>query len=247
MGVCCEMYNFILCDDNEECVARHQDIIEKVMFKTHFEYKFHKFYDYNDDFMDIVKETLENKIYIMDVQTYSANGIYIARIIRNHDYNAHLIFVTGYYKKYRDDAIASRVLFIQFINKCGDVERDLTECIETILKEKYHKKVLSYSYKNIRYNVALSDITHIDYDDRHLKIFYGDICVQCGKALKEIFEDLDDRFVQCHKSSIVNTEQIEQIDKTNQLITFKNGKTSNLLSNSYCKDLIESMKKRDEV
>ena len=79
------MINFIVVDDFKEITKKVENIINKIMMNNKIEYKVHIFYDYNSEFKKIVNEPLTNKIYFLDIETNSASGIDIARLIRKND------------------------------------------------------------------------------------------------------------------------------------------------------------------
>ena len=87
------MINFIIVDDINFWINCVEDKINKVLFKSEVNYKTHKFNDYNSDFYNIVFSNLENKVYILDIETESANGIDVARQMRNNDKTSDIIFL----------------------------------------------------------------------------------------------------------------------------------------------------------
>ena len=88
------MINFIIVDDLNFWVDCVSDKINKVLFNSNLNYKTYKFNDYNKDFFDIVLTNLENKVYILDIETENGNGIDIARKIRSKDVDSVIIFLT---------------------------------------------------------------------------------------------------------------------------------------------------------
>ena len=50
------MIDFLVCDDNSKVVKDVSNVINKVMIKNNKNYKIHKFFDYNDKFMELIIE-----------------------------------------------------------------------------------------------------------------------------------------------------------------------------------------------
>ena len=49
---------------------------------------------------------------------------------------------------------------------------------------------------------------------------------------------LDSRFIQTHRACYINSDRKVKIDKTKKLISFDNGETIDLLSDTYKKELV---------
>ena len=58
-------------------------------------------------------------------------------------------------------------------------------------------------------------------------------------TLLEVKEILGDKFIQTHRSCYVNEQRIDTIDHKNKIITFDNGVTTDLLSDTYRKELMK--------
>ena len=90
------MINFIVVDDFKEMTKKVELIINKIMMNNKVDYKIHIFEDYNKDFKNIMNEPLTNKIYLLDIETKSASGIDVARVIRKTDLDSVIIFITAH-------------------------------------------------------------------------------------------------------------------------------------------------------
>ena len=90
------MINVILCDDNKKDCLRILKVVEEFMNCKKIEYDKYVFNDYNNKFYRVVEEKLPSKIYLLDIETPSASGIDIARIIRKKDVDSVIIFLIAY-------------------------------------------------------------------------------------------------------------------------------------------------------
>ena len=73
------MINFIICDDNEFFLMDICKIVDDFCVKKNINYKIYPFKSYNFEFIKIMDERLDNKVYILDIETPSGNGIDIAK------------------------------------------------------------------------------------------------------------------------------------------------------------------------
>lgn len=144
MVVCC-MINFIICDDKKEFIDEIENTINTVMMKNNEAYKKHIYSEYNDNFINIIDKNLSWKIYILDIEVKDKLGIDIARKIREKDIESMIIFITAYYEKYIQDILKSKFMFLDFINKQNDYQKELESTIEYALKN--IKKKILYALK----------------------------------------------------------------------------------------------------
>lgn len=231
------MINYIVCDDNKKILDSVRNVIDKVMMKNDTEYEIHAFNDYNQDFKDIIKKELPNKIYILDIETPSASGIDIARKIRSIDYRSIIIFLTAH-EELGHTLLQKEYLFLAFINKYDNYQIKLVSSIRIALKNLNCSEMLRYQNNGVYYNIPLDDIIYIYRDSVErkclIKTGYAEILI--SKQLNEIKEDLNDNFVYSHRSCIVNKARVRIVDMHNKRIIFDNDESVNLVSSLYKKE-----------
>lgn len=232
------MINFIICDDNKNIVNNVREIIERIMMKNDNEYQIHCFYDYDQDFKNVMGSEIPNKIYILDIETPSSSGIDVARKIRSFDYKSLIIFLTMH-EELGYTLLKKEYMFLSFINKYDNYENKLINSLRIALKKLNCSEMLKYSNNGVIYNIPLDDIIYIYRDsiERKCLIKTPYLEVLIPKQLNEIKEQLTENFVYSHRSCIVNKNRIRVIDLRNRIITFDNEQTVNLLSDNYKKDL----------
>lgn len=230
------MIEFVVCDDNLETVKKVSNIITKVMMKNNYEYKIMKYYDYDNNFLNLISNS--TRIYILDIETPSRSGIDIARMIRKKSLESIIIFITGH-EELGPLLLREEIHFLSFINKFDNCEKRLENSINKALELLKTKQFISIENKSIIYSILISDILYIVKD----KITRNSIIVTPNrkyytkKCLQELKNILDDRFLYSHRSCIVNTYRIHMIDKKNCIIVFDNEEEISLLSKSYKKGL----------
>lgn len=231
--MCC-MINFIICDDKKEFIDEIENTINTVMMKNNEAYKKHIYSEYNDNFINVIDKNLSWKIYILDIEVKDKSGIDIARKIREKDIESMIIFITAYYEKYIQDILKSKFMFLDFINKQNDYQKELESTIEYALKNIKKKNIIRFKSKGIIYTLGTNDILYIWRDkDRKctIKTISNEFTV--SKTLVELYELLDETFVYSHRACIVNTDRIELYNKKEHIILFDTGDTTNLVSNRF--------------
>ncbi len=233
------MVNFIVCDDDKKDRDLVERVLTKYMMKNEVAYQLHLYDDYNTDFIKVINKKLSSKVYILDIETPSGSGIDMARIIRNKDVDSVIIFLTGHDEL--SPVVAKRdFLFLTFINKFDHCEKRLEEALEKTMQVLNQKKSIRFKEGGVTYTIALNDILYVFKDSVErksvIKTDYSEFRV--NKNLMEFVEMLNEDFVQTHRSCIVNKKRIVSYNKPKKLITFDNGKTTDIISTRFEGELI---------
>lgn len=234
------MINFIVVDDNKHFVTEVSGYINEQMMKNNFEYRIHPFYDYDEKFFKKTSEIKTGKVYILDIETKSASGIDIARHIRKDDVDSVIIFVTAH-DELGSSVIKEQLMFLTFLCKFTDFERNFKEAIDRSLIVLNRKTAIRFSDASILYTIPIKDILYITRDSVERKsIIKTDYAIyKVGKTLVELHEMSNGQLKYSHRACLVNPDRIRLILKNSNTIEFDNGETTDLLSNNYKKELIK--------
>lgn len=230
------MINFIVVDDNNKFLNIIVSTITNVMMKNKFMYKVNTYLEYDDEFFSIMKSSLPNKIYILDIETKVSSGIDVARKIRKSDVDSVIIFATVHNEAglvlIKDD-----LMFLSFLFKFDDFEKKLYNSITKALQFINHKSFIRFNDKGTLYTLPINDILYITRDsyDRKCRIitYYNEYRVNL--SLKELFDLCDGVLVKSHRCCLVNKDKIRVVNKKVNTIEFDNGLVIDLLSSNYKK------------
>lgn len=230
--------NFIVCDDDENVLSSIDRIISKYMMGNQLTYKTHLFNDYDKNFMQIIKDAVPNKIYILDIETPSKSGIDVARLIRNFDMKSAIIFLTSH-EELGAVVLRNELMCISFINKFEDYEARLEKSIKKSLELLEVKKIVRFNERGSIYSFDIDNILYVTRDGIErksiIKTTYTEFKI--NKTLTELMDMLGKSFVRTHKSCIVNINNVSCVNKNNNTIYFKNGEKIDLLSAKYKKEM----------
>lgn len=231
------MLNFIIVEDCEYFLEQYKRIISEYMFKTKIKYKIYSFKEYNQDFDDISNKMLENKVYILDIETRSKNGLKVAMEIREKDLYSTLIFISAFEKEYSREILRSELQILSFISKEEDWEKDLKHKISTIIKRLKKTSLIQFEENGILYLIPENSILYITKDKgaRKSRIVTDNSSVYCYRTLTSFEEDLD--LVRTHRNCLVNLQRVESFDFINKVINFDNKTSIDLLSRKYNKSI----------
>lgn len=233
------MINFIICDDDLKFRKKVETAVDKYMMKNHTEYKIYLFDDYDKSFLNIVKQKLPFKIYILDIEAPTMSGIDIARIIRNKDVDSALIFLTGH-QELSQSVLKNEFVFISFINKFDEFEKRLTSSIDKAIQIFKQNPIMRFKDNGTQYSVAFNDILYITRDSVERKCIivtdYAEFKV--SKTFSELVSILNDNFVQTHRACYVNKKRVACYNRSKKFIMFDNGVTIDLISSRFDKELV---------
>lgn len=228
------MVEFIICDDDKKFLKRVEDLISKIMVKKKFEYDIVKFYDYDDKFFNHIATKDSMRIFVLDIETPTNSGIIVGRKIRKTDYESPIIFLTGH-EELGNMLLRKDLMFLAFINKFEEFNTRLKKTIEKALTISNNKDYLEIDDHGAIYKISFDKILYLTRDsvERKTLIVTEINTHKILKSLSEVVEILDDRFVQTHRSCVVNQDRAEEINYKQKYILFDNGLKIDLISNNY--------------
>ena len=238
-----KMINFVIVEDETILLNKYKKEIDNFMMNYDIEYKVHRYNGYTNKWKEYAQIEDGFKIYLLDIKTEHGSGLDAARLLREQydDWNSMIIIITSY-PQYRYEAFGKRLMLIDFINKLDNCEKQLKDSLLICMKHYDRRpKVLRYTYKNIIYNLEYRQILYIEkeLDSKKCKIttIHGEYYIQ--GTINHVMTLLDDRFVKCSRSSIVNLEQIDNYNIKENVITFKNQDTLDTISRDKRKEIID--------
>lgn len=234
MLVVMNMVEFIICDDDKKFLKQVEDLISKIMVKKKFEYDIVKFYDYDDKFFNHIETKDGMRIFILDIETPTNSGIIVGRKIRKTDYESPIIFLTGH-EELGNMLLRKDLMFLAFINKFEEFNTRLRKTIEKALAISNKRDYLEIEDRGAVYRILHDKILYITRDtvERKTLIVTENNTHKIMKSLSEIVDILDDRFIQTHRSCIINKNRSEEINYKQKYILFDNGIKIDLISNNY--------------
>lgn len=233
------MIKFIICDDNKEALEIANKAVTKAMMNYEIEYKVLKFTKYDDKLKEQIKDELNTKIYILDIELPLVSGLEIASEIRETDDDSIIIFVTAH-PECKNDIFYSRLEAIDYISKYYRYEERIEDTIKHIIKKRYRKNTFEYTYNHVHNKLLYKEINYIEKEplqNRCIIHLVNKDEKTVTKTIVNIKKELSPMFFQTHKSCLVNLDNIKYINFAKFTIYFKNGDSTNLLSLEARKEL----------
>lgn len=221
------MLNFILCDDNIDYVDKLYKLVNEMRPNASI---IHKYYS-GEKLLNSLDKIAENTIFIMDIILNDASGIDIAKKINEQAKNAVIIFISGYLEKATE---VYDTVHCYFIYK-PDMENRLPLAIakaEKQINENRKKLVIQLKEKKVFINVA--NIHYLERIKRTTHIYEKQKHYECSFDLNYFNNQLLDYFIRCHRSFIVNLNEVKEFKRTEFLL---NDGTIVPISRSYYPDV----------
>ena len=229
------LYNFIIVDDNEMYSNLVEKIVTDKINEINFKCETYKFNDYNTEFWNLVYKKMNNKVYILDIETPSENGIFVAQRIRNIDFDSIIIFISGYEDNYFRLILKSDTSYFCTIAK-PELMQTLPLKLDKLFKTELIRTI-KIKCKNCTYGLLESDIYFIEYNDRKVYVESSLGRIETNYTLKEIYNMLSKNFVYSHKACIVNMKKVIDYSLASKEIRFEDNKQTNLISRKYIENL----------
>ncbi len=226
------MIKFIVIDDSKEEIAHIKRLLGEVVEENMEVLGFTKI---TRALKDEIQNTSERKIYILDIDLGNrVSGISVAKMIRDIDYESEIIFITNHDKMFESAHRAVYEVF-DFIEKFHEFDQRFKKDIRVILKRNFDNKMFKYNANNIDLNIYYRSILYIyrETEERKLVIVTLTNTYKVGIPIKEMLTYLDSRFVQCHRSCIVNKDYVTEKNFKDGYFVLTNGKKVYMLVKKY--------------
>ena len=229
------MIKFIIIEDDKNTIKNVENIIKKSLFDKDIIYDKAIYTKYDKSLAKEIEDNTSIKIYIMDIELEnSISGIEIAKRIRENDWESNIIFITTHDKMF--ESVFRKVYNVfDFIEKYDNMEDRLTKDILDISKHNFDYKTFKYSTNNVDVQIYLKSINYFTRDSKERKIvintdnneFY------INMTIKELEKLLDSRFIKVSRSTLVNKDNIMEINWNKGFFILKNGKIEYLVTKNY--------------
>jgi len=223
-----------ICDDMPE-LAQHT---ENLMLKYNS-----KLFD-TDIFYDPERllercETEHYDLFFLDIEMPSLTGIELAEKLRGLDIQAPIIFLTSY-KQYMEDVF--RLHTFDYLLKPISEEKMFT-LLDRLLKYlNINEDRFSFTFNKVTKSIPLSDIIYFEKMKRNVIIHTDEEEFSAVLTTENLLEQLNNHFVQVHKSFIINAQKATEVSKETIILKGKSSENFTVpMGRKYTKDAKEKI------
>lgn len=226
------MLKAFICEDNKNQREKLNKIIEDIILIENYDMDLGLSTSDPYELINSITGTTNTGIYFLDVDLHSdINGIQLAEKIREHDPRGFIVFITTH-------AEMSYLTFIYKVEAMDYIIKDnynnirqrVNDCIKNA-HDKYKtksselQKIFSIKVEDKIVNIDYNDILFFETSSTIHKVVLHSVNrqVEFYSKMKDVENSLDERFIRCHNSFIVNKDKIKEIDKKNRIAYMING------------------------
>lgn len=195
--------------------------------------------------LEQIRVSQNTGIYFLDIDLNSnMNGMQLAQQIRLSDPRGFIVFISAH-SELSYMTFQYRVEAMDFVLKDNpaEVKVKIKECLlnamerYTLQTNKSHR-VFTIEAGGRKISVDYDDIFFFETSGNIHKIILHakDRQIEFSGTIKELADTLDDNFVRCHRSFLVNKKNIKETDAKKRIIYFANGESC-LMSTRMMKEL----------
>ncbi len=215
------MVKIAMCDDDVESLKVSAKILESAIMEQDFNAEIVTVTtDQNKILNEIKNQNIDILFLDVDFQNSGKNGLEFASELRKINKDFYLIFLSGH----------QRYMHVSFYVKVFDylvkpITKDVFNEVVKRLKDDIDisKKLFVHlnKWKSVRNDVIL----YIERQNNKTIVVTNYGIETTSKNLETLLKELPPNFAKCHRSYIVNLNNIISLDKKEGVITFSNGKT----------------------
>ena len=235
--------NIFICEDNESQREKIKNIILDTIMIENLDMEIVLDTANPKEVLEIIEEYSKNNIYFLDVDLRDAiNGIQLAEKIRDKDPRGFIVFITTH-------AEMSYLTFLYKVEAIDYIEKDnyknnrrrVYDCLMNINK-KYSalnnsvSKTIAVKNGEKIYNLELDSILFFETSTviHKVNVYTENRMLEFYAQMKDVEEMLDERFIRCHRSYLVNKDKIKFVDY--------NLREVHMIDNSICYASVRGMK-----
>lgn len=209
------MLKIIMCDDDEKDLQKIAELVENYRSR-------HEMWTFTvtettsaDRLCSRLEQGERFDIYILDIMMGEKDGLSLGKVIREHTPKSTIIYVTSS-PEYALGAFG--VYASGYLLKPVD-EAEFTNCMDRVIRQMQPREENIYTFKSREgiVSIELSRLIRVENVSRVMHFYLEDGEVYESVYIRKPFEKqlepllMDGRFIQPHKSFIVNMEHVEKV------------------------------------
>lgn len=211
-----EQYHIAICDDEEFWREKIKTFCMETSEKLQINFKIFLFRTGEE----LIQSDQVFQVLFLDVELGNIDGFEIGLVWKKQKRPGRIIYITSHDEWVQQ---AFKVQAFRYLYKDSDMEAGFQEALTEALREyREENDFLVFSGKK-EYFIKIKDIQYIESLGDEMALHLEKDYIIVKETLKGINKRLDQRFYQCHKSYIVNMQNILKLE--NDKVYLKHGET----------------------
>ena len=231
------MFDIVVCSTSKDLMNRSIKIINGGLINYDFDYYIYKFDNSCCELLKIINNC-RRKLYVIDID----NNLHVAFKIRQNDFNSIIILVSSHdnidYTLFNE-----RLMILDYLCNNELYEERLKRDICLGMKILFKDNIFVFSYNHVVYRIPYEDINYIEKEPKIKRciIHTIDRNYYVVNSIEKINSILSGMFIKTSQSCIINLMNVNNVDCVNNIVSFKNGDTTTLITNKVKKIIKDYM------
>ena len=210
------MHNIAICEDDDKCTELLRDHLSRFYEAGTDAYRLTR-YSRGDMFLRDMKAHVYDIVFF-DVEMPGADGISVAKKLRETDKRVVIIFTTAHAQPVFSSFAAEPLHYLLKPLKYDDFKSAMQRAIEKLDQD--NSDCILLSFNNAAFKIPLSQIVYFESQGRTVVVHLIDRQHAFYIKLDEIEKRLENKtFIRSHQSYFVNINFIRKIDKNNMILS----------------------------
>ncbi len=212
------LINFVLCDDNILILNRLSKMLETIFINKNINGNVCLKATSPDETLEYVS-THKVDVMFLDINLNSKlTGCDVADIVRKSNKNIYIVFLTGHleyallaYKYKTFDYLAKPI-----------IDERLEETVLRLVDDMTAEKINYIRLNNNRIAINSNDVNYIKKDGMKLVFCTNNESFETYSSFSKFEKSLPENFVRCHKSYIVNINNVTKLQSSDNILELRN-------------------------
>ncbi len=218
------MLNFVLCDDNIPSLNRLSKMLESIFIKNNIEAKICACASKPQEVLDYIENHKVDVLFLDINLNANLTGCDIADLIRRKNKHIYIIFLTGHLEY---ALLAYKYKTFDYLPK-PIIEERLEETVLRLIDDISLETVEFIKINHSKTLINSNDINYIKKDGMKLVFCTSKENYETYSSFSKFETCLPDNFVRCHKSYIVNINNVRKFKINENILELKNNHFCNI-------------------
>lgn len=241
------MIRVFVCEDNKEQREHFVKIIKDIVMIENIDMELALATESPTTLLEYIKDAHISGLYFLDIDLKaSMNGINLAAEIRKYDPRGFIVFITTHAEmSYLTFSYKVEAMDYIIKDNYNSIRERIHQCIldantKYSSQNNEHQRIFSLKTEDKVVNIEFSKILFFETSPTIHKIVVHAIDRQLEfySKMKDVENNLDERFYRCHKSYLINKDLVKEVDIANRCAYMINGEQC-LVSTRLLKGLIQ--------
>lgn len=209
------MLRFVLCDDNVPILNRLEKMLNSIFIKNDIDAQISYKAKSSSEILDYIKNNTIDVIFLDINLKTDITGCDVAEIIRKKNKNVYIIFLTGHLEY---ALLAYKYKTFDYLLKPITIER-LEETILRLVEDTQESNAKFLKFNNTV--IKQDEINYIKKDGMKLVFCTPSHNYEIYSSFSKIENCLPENFVRCHKSYIINVNNVTHFTTKDNSVSFE--------------------------